>query len=99
MSEAIVTLTWAANPPMDNVVSYVVSELLVPGRSVVGVTPSTSLVLHNVSNGEHKYVVSAVNSHGEGIPSMPVVVNIFNYPIASPGIPGSVNAAVNYTFP
>lgn len=97
--EAIVTLTWTARPTNENTQFYIVSESLSPGRNIIGTTTSTNYVIHQVTNGEHFYFVSAQNSFGEGIPTMSFRVNIFNYPFGSPGIPANLNGTVNYTFP
>lgn len=103
--QANVTLTWALRPASENVTSYVISELTSPGREVITVVapppaPATTgaFVIQNVSNGLHSYVVTAVNSFGEGVPSATVTVNIFAQPFGSPGIPANVNASVNYSF-
>lgn len=98
-SEARVTLNWTVRPPNENVITYIVSEQLVPGRTVIGHYGGPPVVINNVANGAHNYIISGFNAFGEGIPSQTVTVNIFNYPIASPGIPANVTASVFYTFP
>lgn len=103
--EASVTLTWQARPPSENVTHYIISEELSPGRAILGTTTGTNAVIANVSNGQHTYFVSGVNSgnpsqfYGEGMPSQKFIVNIYNYPIASPGIPAGLTGNVTYTFP
>ena len=97
--EANVYLSWQARPAFENVQYYIVSEDLTPGRAILGTTTGTSAVITNVANGAHRYFVSAVNHRGEGIPSGVFAVNVFNYPIASPGIPGGLTGTVQYTWP
>jgi len=97
--EARVTLNWTARPANENVLTYIVSEQLSPGLATIGHFSGPPVVINNVSNGRHDYIVSGFNSFGEGIPSQSISVNIYNYPSGSPGIPANLTASVFYSFP
>lgn len=97
--EARVTLNWTPRPPSENVITYIVSEQLSPGLATIGHFAGPPVVINNVINGTHNYIVSGFNAFGEGIPTQPVTVNIYNYPVGSPGISANLTASVFYSFP
>lgn len=105
--QANVVLNWTLRPAGENVTSYLVYEQLSPGKALVATvsgTTSTATIM-NVANGEHTYFVAGTNFgtpasfYGEGLPSQKFTVTIYNYPIASPGIPANLSGNVVYFFP
>lgn len=105
--QANVVLNWTLRPASENVTSYLVYEELSPGKSLVATVSGSisTATITNVANGEHTYFVAGTNSgtpsnfYGEGLPSQKFTVTIYNYPIASPGVPANLTGNVNYFFP
>lgn len=86
------TIAWDANDAADNVTAYKVYERAPDGATqLLGTTAAAVLTFTTaaLTSGNHTYVITAMNTGGESLPSNPVSVP------SAPAPPGNVRITIN----
>ncbi|MDQ7092112.1 Ig-like domain-containing protein [Desulfosporosinus sp. PR] len=86
------TLAWAANPSLDDVVSY---NVYLDG-SYYADSSTNSYTCSNLPAGSHSFAVSAVNAAGESSQSAPISYTVLDVPGQVTATPGNAQVTLSW---